>query len=322
MRVYELAPFGEPPEAVEYDHLPFDVDTKSAIYLPGMHCPECNDPNHYRGYYACAMDLPFALSRRQRAKVKALIDSYRPRALPGFEGIQTSVPVLLPEDFSALARDLRRLLGIPPHFFIRPHARVGPKRVYLLDEVTWDIRVHAGDMYLSRRGAKALWRSGLKGFALFPMEVELGDEEMITDCMWVELELSGQLERHREWWYRRKVMPLYELVVWGRGGIPKTDPDGFWWQCKRCKRWYLGKYQEYRLELDSQQWDGSDFFHFAECGNVHVTERAKEWLENLGLVKWVGFISPRPGSFWDEISAQSAHRDFMLKQFGSDAGGT
>jgi len=76
-----------------------------------MHCPECNDPNKYRGYFACAVNLPFACSRRQLTRVAKLIDTYKQRALPGFED-KTNVPVLLPEDFFSFARDLRGLLAL------------------------------------------------------------------------------------------------------------------------------------------------------------------------------------------------------------------
>jgi hypothetical protein len=73
-----------------------------------MHCPECNDSNRYRGYFACAVNLPFACSRRQLTRVAKLIDTYKQRALPGFED-KTNVPVLLPEDFFLVRSRFTRL---------------------------------------------------------------------------------------------------------------------------------------------------------------------------------------------------------------------
>ncbi len=245
------------------------------LRLPGMFCPDCRayPPSPF---YAKATRLPILPT----SELSALIEYYKARAVSAEGG-----SYLLPEDFSILAEQVRQLLLVPPQYRVRPHIGIGQTRIRLTKyPPKWDIcglGPYTG-LYLTPHAANLLLHSGLTGFDIHPVLV---------------LNRSYSLYQGAE---------LYEMVVWGNGGVPYTEPADCWWQCKRCGRWQLRCLQIRRMEIDPTSWDGSDFFHFVGYGGLMVTQRAREWLESAGLHLWVGFIEPRAEWYLDRESRDAA----------------
>jgi len=310
MRVYAIHHWRPEELAEQYvDNIsyPFKyLSEASYIYLFGMNCPECMEPSLITLRYSCSA-LPYALTETQWEQVRELILYYKKRALEEHADVEPGV--LLPEDFAAFARDLRQLLHIPHRLPIYPRIRLGHPGFQMVNHLLWDILLALGEseMYVTQTAAEQLMSSGLKGFELFPVRVESGGY-LIERKRWGKRQL--------EWrWY--EATPLYQMVVWGEGGIPRTEPEGAWWQCARCKNWYHREYRKYHLALDESQWDGSDFFRFLGRGTVYVTERAKEWLERSGLRVWLEFTEPT-GGYYDIQGRRRAYAEFMREFFGSE----
>lgn len=173
------------------------------------------------------------------------------------------------EEFANLAERIRAHLQLSSNRLVLPVARIGPLRVHLPRPLTCDIMGGGAEcvILLSGGAATLLTDSSLRGFQIFP--VDNGDRS--------------------DW--------VYEMIVFGEGGLPITTPDGYWEQCKECGEWWLQKDQPYVFEVDLNVWDKSDFFHFAGKGDVYVSERAKEWLETSGLRLGIGFVEPAQDAY-------------------------
>ena len=270
MKAYELI-YDEPPKT---RFAPIE-EIGTGHYLPGMFCPDCRayPPSPF---YAKATSLPFSPT----ANLLQLIEQFQAKAVPSEHGTY-----LLPEDFWTLAEQVRQLLAIPPHYRVRPLESIGTTAIRLTKyPPKWDmcgLGPYVG-LYLTPLAADKLSHSGLTGFDLYPVVV---------------------YNRHYSLYQGAE---LYEMVVWGNGGVPITEPSGHWWQCSRCGRWQLDAYCSYRLEIDPTQWDGSDFFHFVGYGGLMVSHQAWEWLVNSGLHLWLSAIEPCAEWYLDREAMDAA----------------
>lgn len=247
----------------------------SDLILPARVCPECC----MSWFYVAAADIP---EQPTPELLKILMpyqnefpDEYFAQMIEAADEENWEHPVwsaielhdtVTPREFAVLAQKIRELLNLHPRRLILPRATVGPSRVRLQRPLKWDIMGGGAEviLLLSATAAEVLDDSDLSGFQIFPVSME------------------GKAPH-----------PVYEMIVFGDGGLPITSPEGYWKQCEECKEWWLQKDQPYIFEIDSSVWDGSDFFHFAGKGYVYVSERAKEWLEASGLRLGIGFVEPQ-----------------------------
>lgn len=235
-------------------------------YTPRRYCPVC-----YAEYGAECAGIPEQPSEQLRLRLAPYQqmpsrDCLRQMARAVDEGDDVLVTrlqhdwdrfsALPPSDYSSVADEIRSSLGLSPHRLILPRTTVGPPEAYVGEDLGVDIAACAPYLacpVLTERAADALSASNLGGFELHPINP--------PGC------------------------GLYTLTVTGRGGLPRMVPGGAEWrQCEGCGQWQLRGDQTARtLGLDEHEWDGSDFFHFADKGDVFVSRNATGWFRTSRL---------------------------------------
>lgn len=274
-------------------------DNEDYVHLPGVFCPECGADRLF--WKSCA--TIYTTSEAVEA-VRELLTSYQPRSEKVRKWLKKPIDeswlqkTLLPEDFTELCQEVRPLLGLPDDFPLSEVQCIAASAFFRMPRVPpeWDVwgGVEYGYLTVSPPAAQLLQYSGLTGFELYPVEV---------------------LDKR---WRPVRDYVVYAVVFRGRGGLPRTEPEGFWRRCTRCGHWQLTDYRAYDLEIDPSQWDGSDFFHFVDYGPPVVTERARAWFERSGLRLWVRFLEPKEGwyrwYFSEDLRAR-ANAEHMRKFF-------
>ncbi len=260
------------------------------VLLPGVFCPECGADWEYR---KCS--TIYTTSEAVDA-VRELLTCYQSRSEKVRKWLTEPIDesrlqeTLLPEDFTELCQEVRQLLGLPDDFLLQSRQHIAASAFFRMPRVPpeWDVwgGVEYGYLTVSPPAAQLLQYSGLTGFELHPVEV---------------------LDKR---WRSVRDYVVYELVFRGRGGLPRTEPEGFWYRCSGCGDWRLRDYRDYHLEIDPSQWDGSDFFHFVDYGPGMITERARAWFERSGLRLWVEFVEPDAGWYLDSEARARARDEF------------
>lgn len=268
--------------------VPIPVLPDDTVILPGVYCPECQAKWHF----LAEADGMF-VSDQVFEELQFLVGQFT--ALASTHGVNggDGRPSILPEEWRQLTSELSRLLGLPEHRFHERqninHRLVGYRLTKL--PPSWDVWGGApySKFLLTKEAAEALNASGLTGFQLHPIEVYNRHYALCEDTV------------------------FYTLEVYGRGGVPITEPSGFWQRCRRCKQWQLTSYREYHFAVDESQWDGSDFFRFVDYGPVIITERARKWLEQSGLRLWIEFVDIDWRWYLDAASREIARAERRRK---------
>ncbi len=266
------------------------------VHLPSVFCPECGADRLFMKFCGTI----YTISEVVEA-VRELLTSYQPRSEKVRKWLKRPIDesqlqkTLLPEDFTELCQEVRQLLGLPDDFPLSEGQRIVARAFFRMPRVPpeWDVWGEwRGSLTVSPPAAQLLQYSGLTGFELHPVEV---------------------LDKR---WRPVRDYVVYELVFRGRGGLPRTEPEGFWRRCTRCGHWQLTDYRAYDLAIDPSQWDGSDFFHFVDYGPAVITERARVWFEQSGLRLWVRFSEPKEGWYCQYLGREArdrAHAEHIRK---------
>ncbi len=304
MKVYTMHAYTDDENDPEWNQVPNPFF--ECVHLLGLYCPACKANWQFfaEADNIFVPEIPEPLQRILRDYETKGIRTYnqlmqtveeiaREAEYLRQHGIEPNSPTLLPEDFAQLCAEVRRWLALPDDYPLRQRQAIFTDFVIQLVQFPpeWDFFGGGAfsSYYLSPVAAERLSRSGLTGFVLYPVEV--------YDHEW----------EFREYWYI--------LRVHGRGGVPITQPEGYWYRCSRCGYWQLSKYQPYQFAIDPSQWDGSDFFHFVDYGQVVITERARAWLEQSGLRLWVEFEEP-DWRWYLDAQAREVARAERRRMFG------
>jgi hypothetical protein len=154
-------------------------------------------------------------------------------------------------EWEALAREVKSDIGLPDDFSLLPGDRLGTPVAELLAEDIPDFsHLFPGQIIVQAQVLGALEGLTATGFRPVHLDVHYGDQVNISS---------------------KDAPELYELVVTGSAWQLGSDLDLIT-DCKYCGRIvfpYSGQ-----LTVDTDRWDGSDFFHLDRNPNiVFVTER-------------------------------------------------
>jgi len=164
---------------------------------------------------------------------------------------------LPPQDWQDKWQQVRQSLNLPD-MQIEPGTAIGYTRLEVRQK--WEIDIewpYLSTVIISQKVVDALQNAGITGWRKEPVVITGGR-------------------------YAAVAPPLFELVVEGRGGKARTEPETRLLSvCPVCgrKKFDRGKLNANSLDLD--QWDKSDFFRFdaPEHGIYYCTEKVKSLFE-------------------------------------------
>lgn len=258
------------------------------LKLPGRWCSTCRVTD----YFSVATDIPEEPSDDLRVIIQPYL---RHVSAPTVEQmleaadesidnarILDEIPKILSvsvKEFSKLTHMVRKLLQLSSKRLILPKANIGPSKLRLR-RTLWSDVIHTTEghrMILSPSAVEHLKRSGLTGFQIFPVQVPTQSPHL-----------------------------AYEMIVYGDGGWPNLKQSHLWNFCEECGEGWLYEDRPYVFELNLDDWDGSDFFHFGGKGGVYVTERVVQWFASTTLRHNMRFIPPDEDPF--------AHGPYLLRK--------